>query len=40
MPKIDLDGIAQSNATSYPSPFDKEVEGRWHRKLGPASASH
>ena len=37
MPKIDLDSIPQTNATGYPSPFDKEVEGRWYRRLAPAS---
>jgi len=36
MPKIDLDSIPQTNATGYPSPFDKEVEGRWYRRLAPA----
>lgn len=36
MPKIDIESIAQSNATGYPSPFDAEVEGRWWRRLAPA----
>jgi uncharacterized cupin superfamily protein len=36
MPKIDIDTIPQSNATGYPAPFDKEVEGRWWRRLAPA----
>ncbi len=36
MPKIDIDAIPQSNATGYPPPFDKEVEGRWWRRLAPA----
>jgi uncharacterized cupin superfamily protein len=35
MPKIDIDAIPQSNATGYPAPFDKEVEGRWWRRLAP-----
>ena len=35
MPKIDIEAIAQSNATGYPSPFDQEVEGRWWRRLAP-----
>lgn len=37
MPKIDIATIPQSNATGYPSPFDQEVEGRWWRRLAPAS---
>ena len=37
MPKIDLDAIPQSNATGYPAPYDREVHGRWVRRLtGPA----
>lgn len=36
MPKIDIEAIAQSNATGYPAPFDAEVEGRWWRRLAPA----
>lgn len=35
MPKIDIEAIPQSNATGYPSPFDREVEGRWWRRLAP-----
>jgi uncharacterized cupin superfamily protein len=35
MPKIDLEAIAQSNRTGYPAPFDREVRGRWYRRLGP-----
>ena len=37
MPKIDLQSIPQCNRTGYPAPFDKEVAGRWYRRLGPAS---
>jgi uncharacterized cupin superfamily protein len=37
MPKIDLDAIAQTNRTGYPAPYDAEVQGRWYRRLGPAS---
>ena len=37
MPKIDLDAIEQTNRTGYPPPFDQEVQGRWQRRLGPAS---
>lgn len=36
MPKIDIDAIPQSNATGYPPPFDRDVEGRWWRRLAPA----
>jgi uncharacterized cupin superfamily protein len=37
MPKISLDAIPQTNATGYPPPFDGEVQGRWYRRLAPAS---
>lgn len=37
MPKLDLDAIPQSNATGYPPPYDREVGGRWWRRLAPAS---
>ena len=37
MPKLDLSAIPQTNATGYPAPFDAEVEGRWYRRLAPAS---
>ena len=37
MPKLDLDTIPQSNATGYPAPFDQPVQGRWVRRLAPAS---
>lgn len=36
MPKIDIEAIAQSNATGYPAPFDEAVQGRWWRRLAPA----
>jgi uncharacterized cupin superfamily protein len=37
MPKIDLDAIPQTNRTGYPAPYDRDVEGRWYRRLaGPA----
>lgn len=36
MPKIDIEAIGQNNATGYPAPFDKAVEGRWWRRLAPA----
>ncbi|HZF46710.1 MAG TPA: cupin domain-containing protein [Sphingomonadaceae bacterium] len=37
MPKLDVEAIPQSNATGYPAPFDREVEGRWWRRLAPAA---
>jgi uncharacterized cupin superfamily protein len=37
MPKLDLDVVPQSNATGYPAPFDREVKGRWWRRLAPAA---
>src|SRR6478672_13061785 len=37
MAKIDLDSIPQTNRTGYPSPFDKDVAGRWYRRLAPPS---
>jgi uncharacterized cupin superfamily protein len=37
MPKISLDAIPQTNATGYPPPFDEAVQGRWYRRLAPAS---
>ncbi|KRA81652.1 cupin domain-containing protein [Altererythrobacter sp. Root672] len=36
MPKLDLDAIPQSNRTGYPDPYDRDVEGRWWRRLAPA----
>ena len=37
MPKLDLAAIPQSNATGYPAPFDRAVQGRWYRRLAPAA---
>lgn len=37
MPKLDLDAIPRTNATGYPDPYAAEVEGRWYRRLAPAS---
>ncbi len=40
MPKIDLAAIPQSNRTGYPPPYDRQVQGRWVRRLaGPAGLS-
>src|SRR5258708_4484095 len=35
MSKMDLDTIKQVNRTGYPPPYDREVEGRWYRRLAP-----
>jgi len=35
MPKLDLNAIAQTNATGYPPPFDRDVDKRWYRRLAP-----
>ncbi|MES2121045.1 MAG: cupin domain-containing protein [Pseudomonadota bacterium] len=37
MPKVDLQSIAQVNRTGYPEPFDRDVAGRWYRRLSPAT---
>ncbi len=40
MPKLDLDAIEQRNTTGYPPPYDRDVAGRWVRRLaGPAGLS-
>lgn len=35
MPKIDLEAIPQTNRTGYPEPYDRDVAGRWYRRLAP-----
>ena len=37
MPKVDLESIEQTNRTGYPPPFNKDVAGRWYRRLAPAT---
>ena len=37
MPKIDLDAVGQVNRTGYPTPYNQEVQGRWYRRLAPAT---
>ena len=37
MPKLDLDAIEQTNATGYFAPYDREVQGRWYRRLAPVA---
>ena len=37
MPKVDLAAIPETNRTGYPPPFDREVAGRWQRRLAPAA---
>lgn len=36
MPKLDVENIEQTNRTGYPAPFDRDVSGRWYRRLAPA----
>ena len=36
MPKINVEAIPQSNATGYPAPFDRDVKGRYWRRLAPS----
>ncbi|MEO6224948.1 MAG: cupin domain-containing protein [Sphingomicrobium sp.] len=35
MPKVDLESLDFNNTTGYPPPFDRAVEGRWKRRIGP-----
>ena len=37
MPKLDLETIPQTNATGYPTIYADVVQGRWYRRLAPAS---
>ena len=37
MPKLDLEAIPQINRTGYPGPYDRDVAGRWYRRLAPAA---
>ncbi len=37
MPKVDLADISETNRTGYPAPFDRDVAGRWYRRLAPAA---
>lgn len=37
MPKVELESIEQVNRTGYPPPFDRDVAGRWYRRLAPAT---
>ena len=37
MPKVDLQSIEQVNRTGYPEPFNRDVAGRWYRRLGPVN---
>ncbi|MET0246662.1 MAG: cupin domain-containing protein [Sphingomonas sp.] len=37
MPKLDLDSVPQTNATGYPPEHAGPVQGRWYRRLAPAS---
>lgn len=35
MPKVDLEPIPPSNATGYPDPFHKQMQGRWWKRIAP-----
>ena len=35
MPRIALETVEPSNATGYPDPFHKPVEGRWWKRIAP-----
>lgn len=37
MPKINLLDIPQTNATGYPHEYAQAVQGRWYRRLAPAT---
>jgi uncharacterized cupin superfamily protein len=37
VPKLDLERIEQTNRTGYPAPYDRDVAGRWYRRLATAS---
>jgi uncharacterized cupin superfamily protein len=37
MPKLDLQSIEPTNRTGYPPPFNREVQGRWYRRLATAT---
>ena len=37
MPKVDLDSITPSNATGYPDPLHKPVQGRWWKRIAPVA---
>jgi uncharacterized cupin superfamily protein len=37
MPKVDLESIEQTNTTGYPPPFNRDVAGRFYRRLAPAT---
>ena len=37
MPKIDLEALTAIESTNYPPPHDREVQGRWKKRLGPVA---
>ncbi|MCW3849390.1 cupin domain-containing protein [Sphingomonas sp. LB-2] len=37
MPKLDLSAIPQVNTTGYPPEYADKVQGRWYRRMAPAS---
>lgn len=37
MPKVELETIELRNTTGYPPPFDRDMKGRFFRRLSPAT---
>lgn len=37
MPKVTIASIPRTNRTGYPSPYDRDVAGRWYRRVGEAA---
>ena len=37
MPKVQLDDIGQINTTGYPPEYADKVQGRWYRRIAPAT---
>ena len=37
MPKLDLESIPHTNAIGYPKVYADVIQGRWYRRLAPAS---
>ena len=37
MPKLDLAAIEEVSRTFYLAPYDRDVKGRWYRRLAPAA---
>jgi len=37
MPKVAIASIPKTNRTGYPPPYDRDVAGRWYRRVGEAA---